>query len=113
MPDQKINYLVFIVISQAQSKEFMTHLSMEEFFFTIIDSHSSLFHESTMCLLIGLHHQRLDQLEQLVQEYCQPYQKFIPVQLHSLGELSHMPVLESMVGGATLYGIPIEQFEQF
>jgi uncharacterized protein YaaQ len=112
MPDQNIDFLVLVVISKAQSKKIMANLNKDHFYFTIIDSHNSLLHEPTICLLLGLSYRRLDELNDLVNKYCQPFRKYVPVQLHALGELSHMPILESLEGGAILYGMPIEQFEQ-
>jgi uncharacterized protein YaaQ len=112
MPDQNIDFLVLVVVSQAQSKILMANLNQDHFYFTIIDSHSSLFREPTICLLLGLSHHRLEELNDLVSKYCQPFRKYVPVQLHALGELSPMPILESLEGGAILYGMPVEHFEQ-
>lgn len=112
MPDREIDLLVLIIVSRSQSKKLMRKLNIKHFYFTIIDSSSSLFHEPTVCLVLGLNHTRMETLNELVDKYCQPYRKFIPVQMRATGELSHMPVLESQEGGATLYGLPVEYFEQ-
>lgn len=113
MPDLDIDLLVLIVVSHSQSKKLMAHLNKQHFYFTIIDSSSSLFSESTVCLLLGLNHERVDALNKLVQKYCQPYRKFIPVQIRGTGDSGHMPILETQEGGATLYGMSVEYFEQF
>jgi len=112
MPDLDINLLVLIDVSQSQSKKLMSKLNKQHFFFTVIDSRNSLFHEPSVFLLLGLNQSRMVTLNQLVQKYCQPYRKFIPVQLRATSELSVFPVLEAQEGGATLYGIPVEYFEQ-
>ena len=113
MPEREIDLLVLIIISQSQSKKLMANLNKRHFYFTVIDSSSSLFHEPTICLLMGLNHSRMDGLHKLIEKYCQPYRKLIPVQMRGIGELSHMPVIESLEGGATLYGMPVDHFEQF
>lgn len=112
MPERQIDLLILVIVSQSQSKKLMANLNKRHFFFTIIDSSSSLFHEPTVCLLMGLNHTRMDNLNRLIEKYCQPYRKFIPVQMHGIGELRNMPIIESLEGGATLYGIPVEHFEQ-
>ena len=112
MPGLDIDFLVLIIVSEAQSKVLMKNLNKQHFFFTIIDSSNSLFSESTICLILGLNHRRIEPLDKLVRKYCQPYRKFIPVQMHASGEIGHLPVMESLEGGATLYGMPVEHFEQ-
>jgi uncharacterized protein YaaQ len=112
MPERQIDLLLLIIVSQSQSKKLMANLNRQHFYFTVIDSSSSLFHEPTVCLLMGLNQARMDILNRLINKYCQPYRKFIPVQMRVVGELSHIPVIESQEGGATLYGMSVEHFEQ-
>ena len=112
MPDLDIDLLVLIVVSSSQSKKLMANLNRKHFYFTIIDSTNSLFHEPTVCLLLGLHHDRLDTLNALVRKYCQPYRKYVPIQMRAVGEISNLPVLETQEGGATLYALDVEYFEQ-
>jgi len=112
MAKMDIDLLALIIVSRSQSKKLMANLNKKQFYFTLIDSSSSLFHEATDLLLLGFHHTRMDTLNKLVQKYCQPFRKFVPVQIHASGEISHLPVLESIEGGAILYGMPVEYFEQ-
>ncbi len=112
MPDFDIDLLVIIIVSRSQSQKLMGNLNKRHYFFTIIDSSSSLFQEPTVCLLLGLNHRRLEDLNKLVHKYCKPYKRFVPVEMRAVTEFSHLPVLESQEGGATLYGLPVESFEQ-
>jgi uncharacterized protein YaaQ len=112
MPDLDIDLLVLIVVSFSQSKKLMANLNRQHFYFTTIDSTNSLFHEPTVCLLLGLKHERMDSLKTLVRQYCQPYRKLIPVEMRSMRELGSLPMLESQEGGATLYALPVELFDQ-
>jgi uncharacterized protein YaaQ len=112
MPERHIDLLLLIIVSQSQSKKLMANLNRQHFYFTVIDSSSSLFQEPTVCLLMGLNHTRMDTLKRLINKYCRPYRKFIPVQMRGIGELSNMPMIESLEGGATLYGMDVEHFEQ-
>jgi len=54
----------------------------------------------------------MDTLKSLVRKYCLPYRKLIPVEMRSMRELSSLPMLESQEGGATLYALPVELFDQ-
>lgn len=112
MPERQIDLLLLIIVSQSQSKKLMANLNRQQFYYTVIDSSTSLFQEPTVCLLMGLNHNRLDALNKMIDKYCQPYRKFIPVQMRGMGELSHLPIIESLEGGATLYGMVVEHFEQ-
>jgi len=112
MPERHIDLLILIIISKSQSKKLMGKLNKQHFYFTVIDSSSSMFQEPTVSLLMGLNHARLETLNRLIKKYCQPYRKFIPVQMHDSRQLSHLPVIESLEGGATLYGMSVEHFEQ-
>jgi uncharacterized protein YaaQ len=112
MPDLNIDLLVLIVVSSSQSKKLMANLNKKQFYFTIIDSSNSLMHEPTVCLLMGLNHNRMETLTALVRKFCQPYNKFVPVNIGFSRELSSLPVLVSHEGGATLYAMTVESFEQ-
>jgi len=112
MTDLDIDQLVLVIVSRTQSKKLMAKLNKKHFFFTIIDSSSSLFKEPTVCLILGLNHRRMNALDALIQKYCQPYTNLVPVQLGHSTEFSHIPVIESQEGGATIYGMTVEHFEQ-
>ena len=112
MAGLNIDLLVLIVVSSSQSKKLMANLNKKHFFFTIIDSTSGLFSDSTVLLLLGLNQERFDTLDNLVRKYCKPYQKFIPVQMRTADDFGHLPILEAQEGGAILYGMPVEYFEQ-
>ena len=113
MPELDIDLLVLIVVSESQSKKLMAHLNKQQFYFTLIDSTNSIFHEPTVCLLLGLNHTRKDSLNSLVERYCQPYNSLIPVNIRTTTEFSLLSVMESTEGGATIFSLPVEYFEQF
>jgi uncharacterized protein YaaQ len=112
MPALAIDRLVMLVVSSSQSKKLMAKLNKNQFYFTIIDSTNSLFHEPTVCLILGLNHDRMATLAKLVRKYCKPYPTFVPVQMRAANGLSTLPLLESREGGATLYSLFVEHFEQ-
>lgn len=112
MPDLAIDRLVLLNVTSSQSKKLMDKLNKNQFYFTIIDSTNSLFHEPSVCLVLGLNHDRMPILEELVKKYCQPFSKFVPVQMQAVNGLTSLPVIESEEGGATLYSLFVEYFEQ-
>jgi len=112
MAELKINLLVLLVVSRSQSKKLMAHLNKQHFYFTIIDTRSSLYYESTVLLLLGLNQDRQETLTELLKKYCRPKKKFVPIQMRATGELTHLPVIETIEGGAILYSVPVEHFEQ-
>ncbi len=113
MAEIDIDLLVLIVVSRSQSRKLMANLNKKHFYFTIINTSSSLFHEATVMLLLGLNHSRQETLDKLVKKYCRPQKRFVPVQMRATGELTHLPVIETIEGGAIVYSMPVEHFEQF
>lgn len=108
-----VNQLVFVVVSERQGSEFMHAMVKEGFFFTRIDSSGLVFQESTVFLLIGLNNARLPGLMGLVEQYCQPYQEYVPVQFNPPVGLPPLSMIEAKAGGALVYVMDVERFEQF
>jgi len=108
-----VNQLVFITVSQRQGEDLMQALVKEHFYFTKIDSSGLVFQEPNICLLIGLNNTRFSSLQGLVKKYCQPYEEFIPVQFNPSTNLPSLSMIEARTGGALLYLLDVEHFEQF
>ncbi len=111
MTTHKINQLV-IVVAGAQAGELMQRLGQERFYFTKIDSSGGLIQEPNATLLIGLNNTRLEPLLELVRKVCQPYRQFIPAHV-SVHPMHMQPaMIEAEMGGATVYMLEVERFEQ-
>lgn len=108
-----VNQLVFIVLSERQAEEFLQALVKERFYFTKIDSQGMVFQDSNLCLLIGLNNTRMSHLMSLVNQYCQPFQEYVPVQFTQPAGLPPMSMIEAKAGGAIIYVLDVERFEQF
>ena len=108
-----VNQLVFVVVSERQVGDLLQALVKERFYFTKLDSSGLLFQESILCLLIGLNSSRLSSLIGLVSQYCQPFEEFVPMQFTPPAGLSALPMIEARVGGALVYVLEVERFEQF
>lgn len=107
-----VNQLAFVVVSERQAGELLQALVKERFQFTKIDSSGLIFQEPTLCLLIGLDGARLGRLSALIEQYCQPYQEYIPAQFNPSAGLPRLSMIEARAGGALVYLLDIERFEQ-
>lgn len=108
-----VNQLVFIVVSERQAEDLLRALVKERFYFTKIDSSGMVFQEPTICLLIGLNNTRLSALMGVVGQCCKPYQEYVPVQFNPLAGFPPMSMIEAQAGGALVYVLDVERFEQF
>jgi uncharacterized protein YaaQ len=107
-----VNQLAFVVVSGRQAEEFMQRLSQNRFYFTRIDSSGGILQEATFCLLIGLNQARLPVLLGLAELYCKPYQEYIPAQLNLNSAVPTLHMIEAQAGGALVYVLGVERFEQ-
>jgi uncharacterized protein YaaQ len=109
-----IDSLVVLIISGLQAPQFLERLNQEKLFFTKLDSFGGVIQESTICLLLGVNHERLPLLHELVNQYCQPVSQYIPAQMVTAPpEYLSMAMVEAQIGGAILYSMKAERFEQF
>lgn len=108
-----VNQLVLVFVSERQAEDLLQALVKERFYFTKIDSSGMIFQEPTLCLLIGLNNSRLSTLLGLVTQYCQPFQEYVPVQFNMPAGFPSLSMIEARAGGALVYVLDVERFEQF
>jgi uncharacterized protein YaaQ len=108
-----VNQLVFVVVSGRQADLLSQALVKERFYFTKFDISMFAFQETTLCLMIGLNSSRSGTLMQLVEENCQPHQEYVPVQFTPPAGFPPLSMIEARVGGALVYQVEIERFEQY
>ena len=108
----KVDQLVFVVVSGRQSDELMRQLRKDHFYFTQIDSSGSPLQEPTVCLIIGLNRTRMDRLMSVVRRACRRRQEYVPMQLTPPAGIPPLPMIEAQVGGALVYAVDVEQFIQ-
>ena len=107
-----INQLVIATVSGAQAGTLTDRLTRDGFYVTHVDSSGGILHEAAVSLLIGLDRARLARLLEHVRECCHTRRRFIPAHVEA-PLLEIQPVLiEAEVGGATVYAVDIERFEQ-
>jgi len=107
-----INQLVIATVSGAQAGALTDRLTHDGFHVTQVDSSGGILYEATVSLLIGLNQAHLPRLLAHVRECCRTRRRFIPAHVEA-PLLEIQPVLiEAEVGGATVYVLDVERFEQ-
>jgi uncharacterized protein YaaQ len=98
--DSDINFLVVLEASGTQSEILMSKLQQKKFFFTIVNSTSGIIQESISILMDIIH------------ACCQPHPQFIPTQMRGPYGNTNLPMVETSIGGATIYTLDVEEFIQ-
>ncbi len=107
-----IDRLAIITVAGSQTEALTHRLAGDGFYFTRVDSSGGLLHESTAALLIGLHQSRLPQLQQHLHACCKRRRQLVAAQVEILPLQMQPPMIEVEIGGAILYLLPVERFEQ-
>lgn len=108
-----VDMLVVLVVSGLQAPQLLAKLTTEKFFFTKMDSLGGVIQEATICLLLGINHTRFEYLLEILGQFCQPVSQYIPAQIvNAPPEFLSMAMVEAQVGGAIVYTMNVEHFEQ-
>ncbi len=111
-PNTKVEQLVLVTVAGEQATELIQALNTEGFFVTIMDSRGGLIDERLSTLLIGLNRPRLPVLLTHIREHCRTRRRLIPTQVESPTMVFQPMMIEAETGGATLYVMDVERFEQ-
>lgn len=107
-----VNQLVITTISGTQGGALTERLTRDGFYVTQVDSSGGILYEAALSLLIGLDRTRLPRLLELIRECCHTRRRFVPAHVEA-PLLEVQPVMiEAEVGGATIYVLDVERFEQ-
>ncbi len=110
--DRFVNQLVVATISGAQAGTLTDRLTRDGFYVTQVDSSGGILYEATVSLIIGLNQSRLSRLLGHVRECCRTRRRFIPAHVEApMLEIQPM-MIEAEVGGASVYVLDVERFEQ-
>jgi uncharacterized protein YaaQ len=112
MGTPSLDRLVILTVSGSQSGALMKALSRDGFQFTVIDSRGGMMQDTMVCLLIGFSAERMPILLEDVRKNCRSYQQYVTTQGLVPGELSNLPMVEARMGGALVYMMNVERFEQ-
>jgi uncharacterized protein YaaQ len=103
---------VIVIVSSAQAGSLMDKLSQKKFQFTKVDSSGGFLHEATLCLFVGLNHERRAALHEIIRQNCNRRRIYIPAHM-DVTQIQGQPLMiEAEVGGATMFTFDVERFEQ-
>jgi len=108
-----VDQLVLATVAGSQAGRLTKQLVESGFYVTQVDSKGGILYDTTVSLLIGLDHDGLDTLLEDLRACCHTRHQYVPAQVEaSMPELQPM-MIETEVGGATVYVLDVERFEQF
>ena len=111
-PPNTVNQLIVATIAGSQAGALTERLTRDEFYVTQMDSRGGILHEATISLIIGLDRARLPRLLKHLRECCPTQRRYIPAHVEApLLEIQPM-MIEAETGGATIYALDVERFEQ-
>ncbi len=108
-----VDRLVILTVSGMQVDALLPHLAENKYRFTVINTTGGLLNEPEVCLLVGLSNERLKGLLEILRGDCHPFRQFVSTQGYMQGELANPSMVEVELGGARLYLMKVERFEQF
>jgi len=112
-PPNVVNQLAIVAtVSGVQANALMDRLTRDGFYFTRVDSSGGILYETTLSLFVGLDRARLPLLLEHVRECCHTRRQFIPAHVEAPMLEVHPAMIEAEVGGATVYVLDVERFEQ-
>ncbi len=110
--NRDINLLVIIIVASEQINELSQELIKSEFYFTRIDSSGGILEKATISLLIGINDTRLEPLMRMIRTCCHTRLKFIPAWVDAPILQSQPLMIEAEMGGAIIYMVEVDRFEQ-
>ncbi len=111
-PRNAINQLVIATVAGTQAGTLTDRLTHDGFYVTQVDSSGGILHEATVSLLIGLDRTHLPRLLEYIRECCRTRRRFIPTHIEASWLEIQPMMIEAEVGGAAVYVLNVERFEQ-
>lgn len=88
-------------------------LVANDFYFTQIESNGGIIQKESVSLLIGIDQERAGELLRLIQKVCKRRRTYVPARTETVVLQTHPLMIEAEVGGALIYTLDVERFEQF
>lgn len=107
-----IDQLCLVTVLGEQAGELTARLLRDGFHVTEMNTSGGLLQDTQVSLLIGLSQQRQRQLLAHIRDCCRRHTRFIPAHLEGSSSLFQPAIIEAEVGGAIIYVLPVERFEQ-
>jgi uncharacterized protein YaaQ len=111
--NQQIDQLVVAIIAGERSDDLSRQLVSSGYYFTRIDSSGGFLEGPTTSLLVGINGESFDDLFKVIQTCCRRTRRYIPAQVEAPPGFGQPVMIEAEVGGAVVYSLDVERFEQF
>ena len=108
-----VDQLALVTAFESQVNPLVTRLTGAGFYVTRINASGGLLYEAKISLLIGLNQQHLPDLLAHIRACCGTEVRFVPAYGEALAVDAQPMIFEAEVGGATIYVLAVEHFEQF
>jgi uncharacterized protein YaaQ len=112
MAERTVNQLAIATVARWQAGELTRALIRDGFYVTQIAGSGGFLQEPTLSLLIGLDRARLPRLLDHLRTHCRTQVRYVPAHLEVTIAEIQPPVVEARSGGATIYVLDVERFEQ-
>lgn len=107
-----VDQLAIITAFETQVSTLIERLTREGFYVTQVNTSGGLLYEARISLLVGLSHGRLPDLLTHLREDCETQVRFVSTAGEGFVLASQPMMLEAEVGGAMVYVLDVEHFEQ-
>ncbi len=108
----RIDRLFIITVMGEQAAELRSRLTKDGFQVTEINTAGGLLQESQISYLLGFPSARQPQLLAIIREVCKRQRRYLPAHLEGSASLFHAAIIEAEVGGAVVFALDVERFEQ-
>jgi uncharacterized protein YaaQ len=108
----RIDRLFIITVMGEQAAELRSRLTREGFQVTEINTAGGLLQEAQISYLLGFPTPRQPQLLTILREVCKRQRRYLPAHLEGSASLFHAAIIEAEVGGAVVFALNVERFEQ-
>lgn len=108
-----IDRLIVISVSAETLNRLREQLVKNHFYFTQIESSGGILQKESISLLVGISRNRADELMKLIRKSCKRRRTFIPARVETSLMAGTALMIEAEVGGALIYTLDVERFEQF
>ena len=88
-------------------------LIRERFYFTQIESSGGIIQKESASLLVGIPSNRAGELGKLIQKTCKRHKIYVPARVEGALLAGTPLMIEAEAGGALVYTLDVEHFEQF
>lgn len=120
IPDQSANArgpghvdrIFIITVMGEQAGELRARLTREGFQITEINTAGGLLQEAQISYLLGFPSPRQPQVLAILREVCKRQRRYLPAHLEGSASLFHAAIIEAEVGGAVVFALDVERFEQ-